>query len=386
MIPGPVELSPAVLARAATPPPSHLAPELVESFGAALEKMREVWLAPPASQPFVLAGGGTAAMEMAVTNLVAPGERAVVVSTGSFSDRMAEMLRVRGADVAEVRADLGDAPPLARVRDALETGACKALFATHVDTSTGVLLDPQPLARMAREHGVLSVFDGVCATAGERFDTGSWDADVYLAASQKALGLPPGLALCVASERALEARARLSAPPPMVLDWERWQPVMRAYEERRPSYFSTPPTSLILALETALGEILERGVEQRWADHRRAARAMRAAWDVLGLRGVPLHEAVAAHTLSALAIPAGVDPSIVARVREHGVIVAGGLHPAIRDRSFRVGHLGYAVTRPDMLGRTVLAIGSALRDFGLDVDADAAAAAAARVLEDGGER
>jgi alanine-glyoxylate transaminase/serine-glyoxylate transaminase/serine-pyruvate transaminase len=385
MIPGPVELSPAVLARTATPPPSHVAPELIESFGASLERMRAVWLAPPEGQPFVIGGGGTVAMEMAVTNLVAPGERAVVIVTGSFSDRMSEMLRVRGADVVEVRAAVGDVPPIERVCEVLDRGPFKALFATHVDTSTGVVLDAQPLARAALERGVLSVFDGVCATAGERFDMDGWGADVYLTASQKALGLPPGLALCVASERALEARGQLSAPPPVVLDWLRWQPIMRAYEERRPSYFSTPPTNLVLALETALGEILERGIARRWADHRRAARAMRAAWTVLGLRGVPLHDAITAHTLSALALPPGIGPSILARIREHGVIVAGGLHPEIRERSFRVGHMGYAVTRPDMLQRTILAIGAALRDCGLDVDASGAGAAAASVLEEGGD-
>ena len=76
----------------------------------------------------------------------------------------------------------------------------KALFATHVDTSTGVRVDPEPLCRLAREAGILAVFDGVCATAGERFEMAAWGADLYFTASQKAIGLPPGLALMVASD------------------------------------------------------------------------------------------------------------------------------------------------------------------------------------------
>jgi len=148
-----------------------------------------------------------------------------------------------------------------------ETPNVRALIATHVDTSTAVRVDPKPLAALARERGILSIFDGVCATAAETFDMAGWGADVYLTASQKAIGLPPGLALMIASEAALEARkARAAAPPPMYLDWEQWLPVMRAYEERRPAYFSTPATNLILALDVGLREILAEGIEKKAAN------------------------------------------------------------------------------------------------------------------------
>src|SRR6202023_2555552 len=91
-------------------PPGHTAQSLIAAFGEALESMRRVWSAEPASQPFVVGGGGTLAMDMAVANLVAPGDRGVVVKTGYFSDRLAEMLRRQGAAVLEVGAAAGDAP------------------------------------------------------------------------------------------------------------------------------------------------------------------------------------------------------------------------------------------------------------------------------------
>ena len=183
----------------------------------------------------------------------------MVVGTGYFSERMAEILRRHGADVTEVDAAVGDAPTPGEVREALaRSGPVKALFATHVDTSTGVRVDPQPLCRLAREAGALAVFDGICATAGERFEMAAWGADLYFTGSQKAIGLPPGLALMVAGERALAAReARRAAPPALFLDWKSWLPVHRAYEERKPGYFATPATSLVMALEVGLGEILE---------------------------------------------------------------------------------------------------------------------------------
>lgn len=374
MIPGPVEISPAVRDAAAAPPPGHTSPLLIEAFGTCLERMRRVWCADAASQPFLVAGSGTLAMEMAAANLLTPGDSALVVNTGYFSDRMAEILRRYGVSVTEVGAPVGAAPSPDEVREALARHPVKALFATHVDTSTGVLVDPEPLCRIAREANVLSIFDGVCATAGERFEMAEWDADVYFTASQKAIGLPPGLALLVASERAMAVRAaRPSGPPPLYLDWQVWLPIHRAYEERKPSYFATPATSLVMALEAGLGEILADGIESRIAAHARTGAALRAAWTALGLRSVAGDHA--ANTLSALYFPEGVDATLVAKIAARGVTVAGGLHPAIRTQYFRVGHMGYAVTRPDMLERTVAAVAQALREAGVGVDSGAAVAA-----------
>lgn len=381
MIPGPVELSPAVLAAASGPPPGHVSPRLIEAFGSSLERMRRVWQADAGSQPFqpfqpfLLAGSGTLAMEAAAANLIEPGDRALVVSTGFFSERMGEILRRYGADVVQVAAPVGDAPSADEVREILGKSPFKALFATHVDTSTGVRVDPEPLCRLAREAGILSVFDGVCAAAGEPFEMAAWGADLYFTASQKALGLPPGLALMVASERALAVRAgRKSPPPPLYLDWDSWLPIHRAYEERKPSYFATPATSLVMALETGLGEILQDGIASRIEVHARAAAALRNAWRALGLRSVP-REAVTGNTLSVLLYPEGIDATLVPRIAARGVIVAGGLHPAVKTTSFRIGHMGYTVTRPDYLRRAVEAVGGALRESGAEVDLDSAMAA-----------
>jgi alanine-glyoxylate transaminase/serine-glyoxylate transaminase/serine-pyruvate transaminase len=243
------------------------------------------------------------------------------------------------------------------------------------------MCDPEPLAGLARERGALSIFDGVCATAGERFEMEAWGADVYLTASQKAIGLPAGLALLVASGRALAARDARKAPPPLAHDWQAWLPVMQAYEARKPAYFATPPTNLILALAVGLEEILAHGMEARFALHERGARALRAAWSVLGLRPVPTRERNAASTLSALRFPAGVDASLPARVAERGVYVAGGLHPAIRSEYFRVGHMGYALTRTDFLMRCVEAVAGGLQSFGIAVDGESAVSAMLRTLQ-----
>ncbi|MEQ9074596.1 MAG: aminotransferase class V-fold PLP-dependent enzyme, partial [Sandaracinaceae bacterium] len=218
-------------------------------------------------------------------------------------------------------------------------------------------VDAESLARLAQAHGALSVFDGVCATAAERFEMERWGADVYLTASQKAIGLPAGLALMVASPRALAAREALEIAPPMSMDFAEWIPIMRAYEARRPSYFSTPATTLVRALPVGLDEILADGMEARFALHARAGRAFRAAWSAMGLTLVPASEDVTANTLSALWYPDGVDASLVG---------------AIKAKYFRVGHMGAVLGQRDALHQTVRAVAEALTEKGHAADADPA--------------
>ncbi len=366
MIPGPIEVSESVRAAAAEAPRSHVAPDFIEAFGASLEAMRKVWLAADSAQPFIVAGSGTLAMEMAAWNVVAPGERVVVVNTGYFSDRAEEMLRRRGAEVAPVNAEPGHVPSMDEVRSAVVAGPTRALFATHVDTSTGVRVDARGLCQLARDHDLITVFDGVCATAGEEFQMQAWDADVYLTASQKAIGLPAGLALMVASARAMEQRNQLNASPPMALDWLQWLPIMEAYEARRPAYFATPATTLVWALRAGLHEILGAGddhtaaVGHRVTTHATVAERCRRAWRGMGLELVPATDEVAANTLSAIRYPRGVGPGLVPAIKKRGVVVAPGLHPKLKDQYFRVGHMGDVVTRAADMDRCITAVGDAV--------------------------
>jgi alanine-glyoxylate transaminase/serine-glyoxylate transaminase/serine-pyruvate transaminase len=379
MIPGPIEFTPEVLRAMGMVTTSHVAPNFVEVFGQALERLREVFLCPD-GQPFIVAGSGTLAMDMAAANLVEPGDRVLVVDTGYFSERFAAIFSRYGAEVTQVPAPaVGDVPPLEAVAGALRETGYKLMAITHVDTSTGVRADIRQLAALGRDHGALVLVDGVCATAAEEMRQQEWGIDVALTASQKAIGVPPGLALLVAGPRAMAAyHARQTPVPNYYADWTEWLPIMQAYEARQRRYFATPPVNLIWALHASLGQILAEGMAARFARHRLLSQAFRAAMVALGLEQVPVRSELAAHTLSAVYYPEGVDAGVLGAINSAGVILAGGLHPAIRARYFRVGHMG-AVTAADVLA-TVGAIEAGLAEVGYKFEPGAGLAAAQEVM------
>lgn len=343
MIPGPIEFDPAVLAEMGAPTTSHLAPQFIEAFGQALERMRQVWQSVD-GQPFVLAGTGTLAMDSAGANLVEPGDQVLVIDTGYFSQRYAALLSRYGAEVKLVSAPPGGRPSLDEIEDTLRSGSFKLIFVTHVDTSTAVIMDIPGVAALGKQYGAMMVVDGVCSVAGEELKMSNWGVDIALTASQKAIGVPPGLALLVASPRAIEAFQKRKSPVlNYYADWSNWLPVMQAYEARKTAYFGTPAVNLIFALNVSLGQILAEGMEVRFARHRALSRACKAGITSLGLGQVPLQAEFAAHTLTAPRFPEGVNPSqFLTAVSQAGVTLAGGLYPSIRNEYFRIGHMGSA--------------------------------------------
>ena len=380
MIPGPIEFEPAVLAALGAPSTSHVAPNFIETFGNALEQMRKVWLSP-SGQPFVIAGSGTLAMDIPAANLIEPGDKALVLSTGYFGERYAELLKRYGAEVTILSAPLGDVVALDKVETELKNSSYKLMTFTHVDTSTAVFVDPRPIGELGRKYGVLTILDGVCSVAGEEIRQEEWGIDVVLSASQKAIGVPPGLALLVASQDAISAwRERKTAVRNYYADWGNWLPIMEAYEARKPSYFGTPAVNLIFALDVSLAQILKEGMEARFARHQKFGKACRHAIEALGLKQVPTDSKHAAATLTAPKYPKGITgQELLPKIVEAGVILAGGLHPQIKNEYFRIGHMG-AVKSGDILA-TIGAIETGLFSCGYKFEAGTGLAAAQGILQ-----
>lgn len=363
MIPGPIEFEPAVLSAIGAPTTSHVAPNFIETFQQSLKMMREVWLSSD-GQPFILAGSGTLAMDSPAANLIEPGDNALVLSTGYFGDRYADILKRYGANVDIIKSELGETIDTVLVENRLKQKKYKLLTFTHVDTSTAVRVDPKPLGELGKKYNVLTILDGVCSVAGEEIRMKEWSIDVVLTASQKAIGVPPGLALFLVSPKAMSIWKKRQTPVlNYYADWSNWLPIMEAYENGKPNYFGTPAVNLIWGLNISLQGILKEGIENVFKRHKKIASACHAALEALGLKMLPKSKDFASYTLSAPYYPDGINgPDFLSDIVSSGVILAGGLHPVNRTKYFRIGHMG--AIKPGDLLETIGAIETALAKCG----------------------
>jgi alanine-glyoxylate transaminase/serine-glyoxylate transaminase/serine-pyruvate transaminase len=334
LIPGPTPVHPRILNALALPTVSHVSPVHVEEFKEALSNLKKIVFCER-GEPFIISGAGTLAMEMALLNTVAKGEKVLIISQGYFGKRMSEILQSFGMDHKVLQADEGKAfvPDLLHTQMTKENYA--AVVSTHVDTATGVCAPVSDYAEVIKDSGSLFIIDGVCATGGieERMD--AWGVDVVLTAAQKCFGVPPGLAVLAVSERAMEKRKNMGAIPAYYSDLLKWLPIMNDPSK----YFSTPCVNEIRAFNEGTKIILEEGLENRFVRHSRTARAIRAALLVLGFSFLP-DDQYLADTLSVVRYPEGIEDLAFRKTFfMNGVVVAGGLG-YLAGSVFRMGHMG----------------------------------------------
>ncbi len=204
-----------------------------------------------------------------------------------------------------------------------------------MDTATGACAPVKDYADILKDHESLFIIDGVCATGGIEERMNDWGVDVILTAAQKCLGAPPGLAILVLSERAMEKRKRMKAIPAYYSDLLNWLPIMKDPSR----YFSTPCVNEIRAFWESTKIALEEGMENRFLRHARIAQAIRAALEKLGFSFFT-QKPYLADTLSVVNYPEGVeDLSFRKGLYENGVVVAGGLGE-MAGKVFRMGHMG----------------------------------------------
>lgn len=365
LIPGPTPVIDAIYDAMASETRGHTDPRFVAIYKQAIEQTRQLFNTD--GEVFVVAGSGTVAMEMALVNTVAAGEKVLVVSQGYFGDRFIKLGEAFGIEVDVLQSEWGQQVAPEEVEKKLATGQYKAVTITHADTSTGVAADLDVLVPIVKKHGALIILDGVCATAAMEEDMnkvyGHPDAkiDVILTGSQKAIGVPPGLAIVAFNQSALAAREQLGRVPSYYCDIHNWLPIMQDPGK----YFATPPVNLIYAYEEGMKLVLAEGLTNRYTRHTAFGKAVRAALVEYGMKALA-EEEVAASTLSCILYPDGVDDAeFRSALAKKGVIVAGAL-AHLAGKAFRIGHMGN--TTEQMLEKAIELIGETLNELGHPVD------------------
>ncbi len=353
MIPGPTNVDPTVLRSLAQPTASHVSREFAVIFKETLSDLGEIFKTRGLVLP--LAGSGTLGDEVALANVIEHGDRVLSVSGGYFGDRLGEVAEALGANVDKFQVSLGSAADPTEVEKRLRSAKYKALLAVHVDTATGAANPVKELTAAAKSNNVLFVLDAVGSLGGINVDMDGWGIDVCFTASQKALAVPPGLAIVAFNQRALEARSQRKTPMGTYYgDLKRWEPIMQ--DPTR--YFATPPVNMIYALNTGCKMIKSEGLEARFTRHAKLGSAFRAAMRSLRLR-LLCEDEWAASTMTVTYYPTGVDDALFRKTmaEQFGIVIAGGLGP-LKGKVFRVGHMGN-VNRTD-INSTISAIEGAL--------------------------
>jgi len=329
--PGPVEIPVRILRALSQTPPHHRTDVFRDTLRRVTQELK--WIHGTEGEVFVLAASGTGAMEAAVVNLMAPGDRAFVPAAGKFGDRWASILKAYGVAHEKMPFEWGTAIDPAAVERALEKDpTIRAVFTTHSETSTGTVHDLEAIARITRPRDVMLVVDGITSVGVHPLPQDRWGVDVVVCGSQKGLMIPPGIGtVSLAPWRASAIEGdRL---PRFYWDLQR---ARKSFPNGETAF--TPPVSLVLALEEALAMMREEGLDAVHVRHRRLAHAMWAGAKALGLG---LFSSSPAHSVTSLLPPAGMDASaIVKRLRDvHGIYVAGG-QDHLKGKIFRVGHMG----------------------------------------------
>jgi aspartate aminotransferase-like enzyme len=347
-IPGPVPVAQAVLAAMARPMINHRGPEFADLLARLERGMKPLF--GTQSDVIFLGSSGTGGLEAAVANLFGPGDMLLSCPVGVFGKRLAAIAQNCGCPVEILETPLGAAvDPIALAeRLARDRGReIKGILLTHNETSTGVQNDMARIAEIVRAHGALTVVDSVSGLGASPFAMDEWGYDAVVTASQKALAVPPGVAMVAVSDRAWQAMERAEAP-------RFYFDLRKAREFARNGQTPwTPPVSIFYALDVAIDRYHAAGMEEALTRHAAYARAIRAAFAALGFTILSRPDAHSV-TVAAAFPPDGVDAATLLRtLREsYGVVLSGG-QGELTGKIVRFGTMG-DVSTSDLLG----AIGS----------------------------
>ncbi len=339
---GPVACFPEVLEAMRIQMVSHRSREYQELHRDTVMRLK-VFLEAEKSVVLLIPSSGTGFMEASIRNAVSKGGKVLVTVIGEFGSRYKETVERNGRIPVVLEKPLGKPVLPEELDDALKKNPdVEAVTITYNETSTGVLNPLRELSKVAKERGKLVFVDAVSAMGAADIRVDEWKLDLVFSSSQKAFGLPPGLAMATVSEEVFE---RAKSIPERGLYFDLLE--IREFLEKQWSTPTTPPIPQIVGLNVILRIIERMGGREAWL-RMYAERAERIRRGVLDL-GLQLFAEPGYYspTITVIYNPPGVKgPAIYEEMRKRGVEIAKG-YGKVRDVTFRIGHMGY-ITNEDI--------------------------------------
>lgn len=332
-IPGPVEVREDVLRKMAEPMIGHRTKDASNLQRSISEKMQKVMFTKNAILLSTSSGSGL--MEGSVRSCTA--KRAAVFSVGAFGDRWYKMAASNGVPADIFQSEPGGPTTAKMVDDALATGKYDLVTITHNETSTGVMNPVEEIAAVLRKYPeVVWCMDAVSSMAGTRIEVDSLGVDVCITSTQKCLGLPPGMAICSFSEKAVEAAEKVPFRG-LYLDL---LDLYNYIQKKDYQYPSTPSLSHMFALDYQLDRILAEGLENRFARHAEMAGVVRA-WAEENFKLFPKPE-YASNTLTTIRNTRNINVSdLNKKLGERGYAISNG-YGDLKEVTFRIAHMADA--------------------------------------------
>lgn len=344
MIPGPTPVPESVLLAMAKHPIGHRSSEFSDILKEVYADLK--WLFQTKHEVFIFAASGTGAMEAALANLVNQGDKVLSLVIGNFGARWVKIAQSRGAVVEKLEVELGDVikPQDLKAKLAQDTKKdIKIVTLTHSETSTGAKNDIKSLCKIIKEHGAISVVDGVTSVGCMDVKMDEWGIDVLVSGSQKGFMIPPGLAFLAANERAWKFYEACQYPS-FYFDWGAHK---KAVLENTTPW--TPAVNLVFGLHTALKMMKKEGLDKIYARHQKLALGLRAAVRALGLELLVKDDENASYAITSILPPRGISVPDIRNAfkKDFDIIVANGQN-TLKDKIFRMGTLGF-VSERDLL-------------------------------------
>ena len=337
-IPGPTNVPDRVLRAMDYPTIDHRGPEFAEIAKRVLDKIKLIF---KTSEPVIIyPGSGTGAWEAAIVNTLNEGDKVLMFETGEFSTKwwdIAEKLKLK-SDFVEGDWRTGADPEIVEKKLKEDTNKeIKAVFVVHNETSTGVASKIGEIRKAMdnANHPALLMVDTISSLASIDYKHEEWKVDVTVGGSQKGLLLPPGLSFNAISSKALEAYKNSKLPKSY---WD-WKPML---DNNKNGFFPyTPATNLFYGLDEAINMLLEEGLENVFARHKRHAEATRLAVKAWGLEILCKNPDEYSNSLTAVLMPEGHDADALRKVilDNYNMSLGMGLNK-VKGKVFRIGHLG----------------------------------------------
>jgi predicted phosphoserine aminotransferase len=287
----------------------------------------------------ITASSGTGLWEAAVRNCI--DKKALNCVNGAFADRFRDVTELNGKANEVLEVEWGQPILPEQVVARLATGEFDAVTIVHNETSTGVTSPIQEIAAAIRAmpngDDIMILVDSVSGLAGARIEMDAWDLDVLLSSSQKAFALPPGIAFCAVSDRAM-AKAKTVPNRGYYFDF-----ITLAKSMAKNQTPATPAVSLLYALDRQLDDMMAEGMEQRFARHL-ALRDMTLNWAKGQGFQVYAAEGYESPTVSNIDNNRGIDIGALNKyLRTRGMIISNG-YGDLKGKTFRIAHMGDTTT------------------------------------------